>query len=119
MTFDEYQADALRTAGSMDLAYQALGLAGEAGEVADLIKKHIGQGHPLDRDRLAKEIGDVLWHAAMLCRVLGLSFGAVAKGNIEKLRVRYPEGFSPERSQDRESPCGCSNGCASASCENM
>ena len=108
-TFLAYQKLADSTSGAHDsldrksarLAIAGLGLAGEAGEVADEVKKIIGHGHALDEDKLIKEIGDVLWYAAEMCSALGVSLDYVAKKNIEKLRARYPEGFSRERSINR------------------
>lgn len=111
MTLNEYQTEAARTA-RMDLppreklATFALGLGGEAGEVQDLIKKHIGHSHDLDREKIEKEIGDVLWYVAALAGMLGLSLGDVAAANLEKLRKRYPEGFDPARSRARTKPIG-------------
>ena len=106
MTLDDYQRLAARTIGSdrtheQQLANAALGLAGEAGEVADLMKKHLFHAWPLDHEKVAKELGDCLWYAAAMATALGLSLDAVAAGNIEKLRRRYPEGFSAERSINR------------------
>lgn len=104
--FDGYQAGAARTApddeGEKTLAVLALGVAGEAGEVAELIKKHVGHGHPLDKEKLTKELGDVLWYLATLAEVLGISFQDVADMNLEKLKKRYPDGFSHEASLGRK-----------------
>jgi NTP pyrophosphatase (non-canonical NTP hydrolase) len=106
MNLDEYQRLALRTAGHREgaekvLTYTALGLTGESGEVAEMIKKAFYHGHPLDRQALSKELGDVLWYLAVMADGLGLSLGQIAAENIEKLRARYPEGFSQECSRDR------------------
>ena len=106
MDFKEYQALAARTsspdrAARDRLINAALGLAGEGGEVIELVKKHLHHGHELPREKLAREIGDVLWYIAELCSATGLELGAVAEGNIDKLRARYPEGFSSERSINR------------------
>ena len=106
MDMDDYQALAERTANrDLDkghrLANGALGLAGEAGEAADLIKKHLFHDHPLDEARLKSELGDILWYVATLSGTLGLSLGEVARHNVAKLRARYPEGFSSERSLGR------------------
>lgn len=103
---DRYQAEAMRTANmdlprEMKIATFALGIAGEAGEVADLLKKHLGHGQPLDREKLVKELGDVLWYVAALADVYGIELGAVAETNLAKLRARYPDGFSAKRSQER------------------
>ncbi|MHB1262065.1 MAG: nucleoside triphosphate pyrophosphohydrolase family protein [Thermoplasmatota archaeon] len=94
-----YQKDAARTLGGIDserdgLALAGLGIAGEAGEVADLLKKHLFHGKPLDRDLLAKELGDVLWYLAACCEVAGLDLGLVASANMAKLAKRYPNGFN-------------------------
>lgn len=108
LTFDNYQNAALRTAPAQEpsreaLAIRALGLAGEAGEVVELVKKYLGHGHDFDRDKLRKELGDVLWYVATLADATGLSLGEVAQHNIDKLRARYPDGFSHEASLNRKS----------------
>ncbi len=106
MTLDDYQQLAARTIGSdrtheQQLANAALGLAGEAGEVADVMKKHLFHAWPLDRDAVAEELGDCLWYVAGAATALGLSLGDVAAGNVEKLRRRYPDGFSADASRNR------------------
>lgn len=100
MNFADYQRAAERTM-TLDperfghlVAVFALGLAGESGEVIELVKKHIGHGQDLDRLKLRKELGDVLWYLAALCSLCSLDLGDVAAGNIEKLKARYPDGFS-------------------------
>ena len=103
MTLDDYQRLAARTIGSdrtheQQLTNAALGLAGEAGEVADAMKKHLYHAWPLDRDAVAKELGDCLWYVAAMATAIGVSLDAVGTANIEKLRRRYPDGFSPEAS---------------------
>lgn len=106
MELNQYQQLALRTAGHRDnpdqvLTYSALGLTGESGEVADLIKKALFHGHPLDRELVSKELGDVLWYLAVMADGLGISLEQIAQQNIAKLRERYPEGFSETRSLNR------------------
>ncbi len=106
MTLDDYQQLAARTLGrdrthEQQLANAALGLTGEAGEVAEIIKKHLFHATPLDQDALAKELGDCLWYIGAFATVLGLSMDDIAQRNIDKLRARYPEGFDPERSRNR------------------
>jgi NTP pyrophosphatase (non-canonical NTP hydrolase) len=109
--FDTYQSLALRTASSTSteseramLTTAALGLSGESGEIADHVKKIVFHGHPLDdatRDKIAKEIGDILWYCAMGSRGIGIGLGEIAQMNVEKLKKRYPEGFSTENSLNR------------------
>lgn len=104
MELDEYQETAKRTAPPPTaevLAILTLGLAGEAGEVADLVKKHLGHGHEWDHDRVKKELGDVLWYVAVLANHCHMTLEEIAYANIEKLKLRYPEGFSEERSRNR------------------
>ena len=100
-----YQGQAARTAskeqGPMRLAVSGLGITGEAGEVADLLKKMLGHGHPPDIHKITKELGDVLWYISDIATTLGISLSEVARVNIEKLRERYPEGFSEEASRNR------------------
>ena len=107
MDFAEYQSLAERTisaemAPRERLLMTALGLVGEAAECSEQIKKHAFHGHALDSAALRKELGDVLWYAATLATTLGLSLEALAAENIDKLRRRYPEGFSCEASQHRD-----------------
>lgn len=95
-SLDHYQQAAMRfhVPDPVRLAAYALGIAGEAGEVADLVKKHIGHGHPLDVEKLKRELGDVLWYVAGLAELHGLWLSEVATANIEKLETRYPNGFN-------------------------
>lgn len=85
-----------------ELINGALGLTGEAGEVADLIKKYIFHGHELDEDTLVKEMGDVMWYMALLCHALDIQLSTVMERNIEKLEKRYKDGFSEEASRNRK-----------------
>jgi len=84
-----------------ELLNGALGLTGEAGEVADLIKKEIFHGHKFKVEDLIKELGDVCWYLALTCHSIGVSLEYVMEQNIEKLKKRYPEGFSSEASINR------------------
>ena len=79
-----------------------MGLCGEAGEAIDLVKKHLHQGHPLDKERLAKELGDIAWYLAETAYALDLPLETILRGNLEKLKKRYTEGFSSEQSIHRE-----------------
>lgn len=77
----------------------SLGLSGEAGEFADMMKKHHGHGHELDREKAAKELGDVFWYLAVLADSLGFKLSEIATKNVQKLKVRYPNGFTIEDSK--------------------
>ena len=107
MTINEYQTAALRTAQTDKLTARelllnsALGLCGESGEVADLIKKSRFQGHNLDLDHVAKELGDIAWYLAVGTYAIGLDLESIFRMNIEKLKARYPDGFSTDRSLHR------------------
>jgi NTP pyrophosphatase (non-canonical NTP hydrolase) len=96
MNFDDYEKAAARTINpSLDekgrLIDAAAGLAEEAGETLSIVRKHLYQGRELDRDKLEKELGDVLWCLAMTAKAAGLSLGAIAKANVEKLENRHPD----------------------------
>jgi len=103
MTGTEYQRAALRTASikCRNLQNCGLGLCGESGEVADLIKKHEFQGHPLDKQHIAEELGDVAWYMAVAAFMIGKSLDEIFQMNVDKLKKRYPDGFSEERSINR------------------
>lgn len=110
MTINEYQKEAMRSVNpeslssiATGLSNTALGLCGESGEIADMIKKHLHQGHDLDTEHVAKELGDVAWYLALGATVLGYDLEDILQMNVDKLRARYPEGFDTERSQHRNS----------------
>ena len=84
------------------LINSVMGLNGEAGEVIDLVKKHLFHNHELDKDKLKLELGDVLWYLAEAAEALGISLEDIAISNIDKLKRRYPEGFDFEKSINRE-----------------
>lgn len=103
MKINEYQKLAMRTANQKcrSLANAGLGLGGESGEVQDIIKKHLFQGHELNKDKLVEELGDVCWYVALASELVGVDLETVMQGNIDKLKARYPEGFSEEQSVNR------------------
>ena len=74
--------------------WNAIGLAGEAGEVCEHVKKGIFHQHGIDRAKMHKELGDVLWYVAALCTKFGFDMGDVMAANIEKLKARYPDGYN-------------------------
>ena len=98
-TFDDYQAEAKETAiypHSMKILYPALGLTGEAGEVANKVKKIVRDGidkMPPDwRENIAEELGDVLWYCAAIATDLNMSLGQIAMRNKNKLNSRKKRG---------------------------
>ncbi len=106
LTLEKYQDLANRSSGAggdgeKRLIVSALGLAGEAGEFANLVKKMTAHGHDFDLDALMDELGDVLWYLAEAATASGLSLETIANHNVEKLIKRYPEGFSEENSINR------------------
>lgn len=106
MTGNAYQKAALRTANDLCreklLTNGALGLNGEAGEVADIVKKHLFQGHKLDPTHIAKELGDIAWYLAITAHAIGYELDDILQMNVDKLLSRYPDGFDPERSIHRQ-----------------
>lgn len=107
MTINEYQKLAMTTLNpELDkkdiLINGVMGLCGESGEVIDIVKKHLAQGHELDKEKIIKELGDVAWYLAEIATVLDVELEDVLTQNIEKLKARYPEGFSTEKSVNRE-----------------
>ena len=107
MTINEYQKLAMTTLNpDLDkkdvLINGVMGLCGESGEVIDIVKKHLAQGHELDKEKIIKELGDVAWYMAEIATVLDVELEDVLAQNIEKLKKRYPEGFSTEKSINRE-----------------
>jgi len=107
MSANEYQFLTRRTAGvhkdpAIGLVNWSMGLAGETGEVVDYLKKCVFHGHDLDKEKLTKELGDVLWYLARIADDCSISLEQIMIENIEKLKRRYPEGFSVERSVNRD-----------------
>ena len=106
MTINEYQKLAMTTLNPVlsekdVLINGVMGLCGESGEAIDIVKKWLAQGHELDKEKLAKELGDICWYLAETATALGLSLEDIMSANIEKLKKRYPEGFDTDRSVNR------------------
>lgn len=98
MNFEEYAIAVARTKNdSMSVrelySNWALGITGEAGEVADIVKKYLYHGKSLDLNHLEEEIGDTLYYLQALCNLVGLTFGDCTQKNADKLKKRYPNGF--------------------------
>lgn len=114
---DQYQEVALRTWNTNNdfggrVLNAALGLTGEAGEVADVVKKAIFHGHGFDpahcpgeeegnTHKIALELGDILYYISIMSHEMGYTLEDIAQMNISKLATRYPDGFSREASQNR------------------
>ena len=108
MDANEYQRLAMTTLNpNLDkkdiLINSVMGLCGESGEAIDIVKKWLAQGHTLDKEKLAKELGDIAWYLAEAATALELDLSEILSANIEKLKLRYPEGFDSERSVNRKS----------------
>ena len=106
MTANEYQQQALRTLNPElsrkdVLINGVMGLCGESGEAIDIVKKWLAQGHELDKQKLAKELGDIAWYLAETAWALDIPMEDILQANLDKLAARYPEGFSQERSINR------------------
>ena len=109
---DSYQSLALRTLStqfhigdggvSPDLLHGAIGVATEAGEMLDAVKRALFYGAALDRTNLVEELGDLEWYMAVIRSALGVSQEEVQRINIEKLRARYPEKFTTEHALHRD-----------------
>jgi NTP pyrophosphatase (non-canonical NTP hydrolase) len=110
MNLNDYQKLAARTIPvdkdkNLRIAEFTVALCEEAGESAGVLKKVIFHHHPFDIDKATKligELGDTLWHIAALATEFGITMDEIACFNLEKLRKRYPEGFSDERSVNRD-----------------
>ena len=107
LTANEYQRLAMTTLNpALDkkdvLINGVMGLCGESGEAIDIVKKWLAQGHELDKERLAKELGDIAWYLAETATALGLELEDILRTNLDKLKKRYPEGFHAERSIHRQ-----------------
>lgn len=107
MLANDYQKAAMRTQnpevrGEKLLLNGVLGLAGETGEFADMVKKHLFQGHPLDQEKLVLELGDICYYVAIAATALGVDLGIVMRLNNKKLADRYPNGFEASKSINRK-----------------
>lgn len=109
MLGSEYQKAAMKFASPLSTATNDLlmiqgvmGMNGESGEAIDLVKKHVFHGHKLDKEHLAKELGDVLWYVATCAHAIGYSLDTIMRMNIDKLTARYGEAFDSEKSQHRK-----------------
>lgn len=123
MTGNEYQKLAMRTnddkagermnkrdfdlrlyhnANLPDLINACLGLAGETGELLDMVKKYVFHEKPLDTEHLKKELGDCMWYVALFCKAMSWDLDDIIQMNIDKLKARYSDGFSTDLSNHRK-----------------
>lgn len=104
-----YRDEVLRTASNQleeqnteqKLTMGAMGLAGEAGEVVDYLKKVVFHKKPLDKEKLILELGDCHWYLEYLSAALGVTTEYVLQKNTDKLKLRFPNGFSFEAANAR------------------
>ena len=106
MKINEYQQLAMTTLNKNlskkdVLINGVMGLCRESGEVIDIVKKHLAQGHDLDKEKIIKELGDVAWYLAEAAYALDIDLETILSLNIEKLKKRYPEGFDSNKSINR------------------
>ena len=100
---DQFYEDAgKRYSECARLLHYTLGLAGESGEIVDAVKKHVQYGAELDKVNIKEEIGDCLWFIANLCRLFDWSMEEIMQLNIDKLKLRYPDKFTFEKSKNRD-----------------
>ena len=107
MKINEYQKLAMKSLNPAlnkeeVLLNGTMGLCGEAGEVIDILKKHLSQGHELNKEKMAEELGDVAWYLAETAYALDYDLEEILQMNIDKLKKRYPDGFSIEDSIHRK-----------------
>lgn len=106
MSANDYQKQAMttlnRSLSKKDVLINGvMGLCGESGEAIDIVKKHLHQGHDLDREALVKELGDIAWYLAETAFALDIPLEDILRKNLEKLKERYPQGFSTGNSRNR------------------
>lgn len=106
MEFNTYQKLAQNTAGFQEkneerLVCAVLAMAGEVGELANHIKKGIWHAHGVDPEFVLEELGDICWYIAETATSMNIHLDNVAEFNIDKLKQRYPQGFSEEASKNR------------------
>lgn len=105
-TFAEYQQAVRRTMKTRVKPQYALldyllGLGGEAGELLNAVKKMLFHEHDWDDAKVREELGDIAWYLFAIANTLGYDMTKIAQENVEKLRLRYPDGYSHEASRNR------------------
>jgi NTP pyrophosphatase (non-canonical NTP hydrolase) len=85
-----------------ELLHAAIGIAGEAGELLDAVRKHVFDGQPLDEDNLKEEAGDIIFYLEALIQTMRFSVHEIITGNMAKLSKRYEGGYSDQQAQERK-----------------
>jgi len=99
-----------RRANGDGLLHAAIGIAGEAGEILDAVKKRWVYGKELDREHLIEELGDLIYYYQMMCIVLNIDADVPVQHNIDKLQKRYPNGYSDAAAIARADKAGAATG---------
>lgn len=92
----------LQTVENQRLLHAGIGLATEAGEFLDALKKHVFYGKDLDKVNLREEMGDIFWYCAIIADQLEVDFSEVMDRNITKLKARYGDKFTEEKASNRD-----------------
>ena len=106
MEIREFQRVSTRTLNKelskeQQVSNMIFGSNGELGEVTNILKKHLYQGHRIDKQHLAEEIGDTLFYIVNLCTIYNLDVEDILQANVDKLKKRFPNGFESNRSINR------------------
>ena len=90
------------TPSKCELIHAAIGIAGEAGELLDAVRKHVFEGQPLDRENVIEELGDLCFYLEAAMQVIGVSRVEIDAYNMTKLSKRYEGGYSDQQAQERK-----------------
>lgn len=101
MMYSDKPLECLQTITEDGMINSVMGLCGESGEAIDIVKKWMAQGHELDKEHLAKKLGDIAWYLAEAATALEIPLDDIFQANIDKLKKRYPEGFDIQKSLGR------------------
>lgn len=103
ISYEQFVTNLVKARGSLgsDAEHMVIGIAGEVGEVADCIKKFTIYNKPLDRNNLIEELGDIEFYLAGIRQLFNISRTQTLRSNIEKLKIRYADGYSDKAAQDR------------------
>ena len=94
------------TANQCELLHAAIGIAGEAGELLDAVRKHVFDGQPLDEDNVIEELGDLCFYIEAACQAIKMKRADIEELNVAKLCERYKDGYSDQQAQDRADKAG-------------